>query len=345
MRNPVLATLERDLGIVFMGSQNIDFQKEGIARNLRLAQDAQPALITVSNSGIPAYLTTFIDPKLIKVLLAPMNAAKILGGEVKKGDWLTDTAMFAVIESTGQTSAYGDYNNNGHVGTNFDFPQRQSFHYQVITEWGEREMERAGLAKIDYANALNVASAIVLNKFQNGSYFYGIANLQNYGLLNSPDLIAPIAPTTEPTNLILWKDKDAIGVLADIAALFTQLQSQANGLVELDTPMVLAMSPGSEARGLTKTNNFNVNVMDLIKKNYPNLRVETAPEYATASGELLQLIVEELDGQKTAEPAFTEKMRAHPVVVGLSNWSQKKSQGTWGTVIYRPFLIAQMLGV
>jgi hypothetical protein len=57
------------------------------------------------------------------------------------------------------------------------------------------------------------------------------------------------------------------------------------------------------------------------------------------------LIVEELDGQRTAECAFTEKLRAHPIVVGMSNFKQKKSQGTWGTVIYRPFLIAGMIGI
>ena len=36
---------------------------------------------------------------------------------------------------------------------------------------------------------------------------------------------------------------------------------------------------------------------------------------------------------------------AHAVVVGSSNFSQKKSQGTWGTVIRGPYAIAQMLGV
>ena len=36
---------------------------------------------------------------------------------------------------------------------------------------------------------------------------------------------------------------------------------------------------------------------------------------------------------------------AHPIVVGASSFKQKKSQGTWGTVIFRPFLIAQMLAI
>ncbi len=99
------------------------------------------------------------------------------------------------------------------------------------------------------------------------------------------------------------------------------------------------------AVALNKTNQYNVNVYDQIKKNFPNMRIETAPEYDLDAGEYVQLICEELEGQETATCAFTEKLRAHAIIKGLSSFMQKKSQGTWGTVIYRPFLIASMLGV
>jgi hypothetical protein len=59
----------------------------------------------------------------------------------------------------------------------------------------------------------------------------------------------------------------------------------------------------------------------------------------------MQLIAESLDGQKTGYCGFTEKMRAHPIIRGLSWFEQKKSQGTWGTLIFQPFAIAGMLGI
>jgi hypothetical protein len=210
------------------------------------------------------------------------------------------------------------------------------------------QLEEMGLARIDWSNRLNIASVLTLNKFQNKSYFFGVQGLQNYGLLNDPNLIAPIAPIPDASagNAVTWgSDKSALGVLADIAAMFTQLQTQAVGLVDLETKMTLAMSPVSEAEGFTKTNNFNVNVKDLVKKNYPNITVKTAPEYATSAGNLVQLIVDELEGQRTEAVAFTEKLRAHPIKIELSSFKQKKSQGTFGAIIWRPFLIVQMLGV
>ena len=345
--NPILQALMSRAGVHFMGQPGMDFQAENAS--LRLAHDgfacdAQPTLITTSNAGIPAFLSTFVDPKLIDILVSPMKAAEVVGGEVKKGDWTTQTAMFPVIESTGETSSYGDYAENGVAGVNATFPQRQSYHYQVMTQWGELELERAGLARIDWANRVNIASVLTLNKFQNKTYFFGVSGLQNYGLLNDPSLSAAITPNTKIAGGTTWTNATALEVLADVQKLYKQLQTQANGLVELDTRMTLAMSPLAEV-ALTKTTEFNVTVSDILKKNFPNLTVKTAPEYSTVSGELVQLIADEIEGQRTADTAFTEKLRAHPIVVQSSSFKQKKSQGTWGTIVYRPAFIAQMLGL
>lgn len=343
--NPKLLALQARAGVHFMGQPNLDLQLAQAAHDFQLAADSQPALISVSNAGIPAFLSTYIDPKLIEVLVAPMKAAEIVGEEVKKGDWTTKTAMFSLVESTGETSSYGDYSTNGVASANVNWPQRQSYHYQVITQWGELELETAGLGRIDWANRLNIASVLTLNKFQNKTYFFGVDGLDNFGLLNDPSLSAPITPSSKVGGGTSWENGTVLENLADVRALYNQLQAQANGLVELDTPMTLAMSPLTQVY-LTKTTEFNVNtMMDTLMKTFPNLKIKVAPEYSTASGELLQLIVDSMEGQRTVDCAFTEKLRAHPIVVAESSYRQKKSQGTWGSVIYRPVFIAQMLGV
>jgi hypothetical protein len=315
------------------------------------AADAQPSLITVGNSGVPAYLANYLDPKLIEVLFTPMKAEKIFG-PVKKGDATTITATFEVVESTGETSSYGDYNNNGTAGVNVQFPQRQSYLYQTVTSWGDLELERAALAFLDLAGRKNIASALVLNKFQNKSWFYGIDGLQNYGILNDPELSAPIAPCSKAFNGNVsgpWTTSGVITATAaeiyqDIQAMFYRVNDQLNGLIDRETPMLLVMSPNSSV-ALTATNSFNVNVYDQLKKNFPNMRFETAPEYDTASGELVQLIIENIDGQETGVCAFNEKMRAFPIFRDLSSFRQKKMQGTFGAIIFRPACISQLIGV
>lgn len=339
-RNQDLALLEKHFGIVFPGA--MDYLPDEFRYDYGLAMDAAGPLVTVSNSGIPSFLLNYIDPELTRVLTTPMQGAVILG-ESKKGDWTTLTATFPVVESTGEVSSYGDFNNNGRASANTNFPQRQSYHYQTMTEWGERELDMAGQAKINWASELNIASALVLNKFQDNSYFFGIAGLQNYGLLNDPNLSAPVAPISVG-GVTLWSGKDGQGVYDDIVKIYGQLVTQTRGLVTRRDKLKLCMSPEIEVN-LTKTNQYNVNVSDMLAKNFPNLTIETAVQYATGSGQLVQLIADSIDGQNVGTAAFTEKMRAHAIVRDTSSFKQKKSQGTWGAVIKVPMAIASMIGV
>lgn len=329
-------------GIVLPGAK--EYLNPEFASNFALAMDAQPTMVIESSSGVPAYFTNLIDPDLIRVLVTPMKAAEIIG-EVKKGDWTSLTDQFPVVESNGEVSSYGDYNHNGMVNANVNWVSRQSYTYQTHTRWGERELAMYGAARIGYAAELNVASALVMNKFQNKTYFYGIAGLQNYGLLNDPSLPASIAPDANGTaGALTWASKDGQGVYDDILKLYGQLIAQTHGILDMSTPMTLALSPAMSVN-LAKTNMYNVNVTDQLKKNFPNLKIETAVEYSTPAGEMVQLIADRLGEQDTAYAAFTEKMRAHAVVTEESSWKQKKSGGTWGAIIRQPLAIASMIGV
>lgn len=331
---------------------------EGFKNNSGLALDAAiPGLTTDPNAGIPSMLTTMIDPDVFRIIFAPMKAAEIVG-EVRKGSWLDETIMFPVVEHTGEVSSYGDYATNGSAGLNTNFPNRQAYLFQTIKQYGERELERAGLAKIGFVSEIDAAAALALNKYQNFTYFFGVGGLQNYGLLNDPNLSAALTPATKTAGGTAWIVSNVIKataneVYADIESLYSQLVAQTNGTIDQYSKMCLAMSPGSSV-ALTATNTFNVNVNDLLKKNFPNMRIETATQYGVlstsnqqgvAGGNLVQLIVEDIEGQKTAFCAFNEKMRGHPIIRALSSFQQKITAGSWGTVIRMPVGISQMLGV
>jgi hypothetical protein len=311
----------------------------------QFAMDAQPELTTSPNSGIMSMLTTYIDPKIVEVLFTPLKAVQVAGGERKVGDWLSTSVAFNLAEMTGEVSTYDDYSMNGVAKANLNFPQRQPYSYQVITQWGIKELERNSLTKVDWVNQLNISSISVLNRFQNQSYFFGVDGLQNYGLLNDPSLPSPISPISYAGPIVLWSAKTALQIYFDIVALFNQLsQVQANGNVDTESPMILAMSAYANTQ-LTKVTEFNVSVSDMIKKNFPNMKIVTAQQFATTSGQLVRLRADADDGQVTEECSFPEKLRSFSVIVQPSSYAQKKMQGTNGAIIYRPFLVASMLGV
>ena len=274
--------------------------------------------------------------------MSPTKAAELYG-ETKKGTWVSDTAMFIVTERTGEVSSYGDFSQDGMSNANVNFPQRQSYHYQTNTRWGERELARMSEAKVDWASKVNEGSILALLKYQNYVYLYGISGLQLYGGTNDPALPASIAPTST------WFGADGALIYADVLRLVQQLIYQGNGLIDVETPFTMGISPGN-ASNFSNTNLYNVNVYTQIKTNFPNLKIVTVPEFAINGGgngggtEFVQLIADTIEGQRTCEAAFTEKMRAHAIVTKTSSWEQKKSQGAWGTIIYRPVFIASMLG-
>jgi hypothetical protein len=332
---------------------------DGFANDYDLAMDAAPTLAaTDPNGAIPGIFTTMVDPKVFEALFAPNKAEKIIGLE-RRGSWVDDTIMFPIVESVGEVSSYDDYSENGAVSANANWPQRQNYLYQVMKQYGDREVERAGKARIAWVSQLDKSAALMLNKFENLCMFYGVRGLQNYGLFNDPHLNASLTPALKGWGGTGWYNASnqiaatANEIYADVVSVFVQLVNQNVGLVDRETRMVLALSPQSEA-GFTQTNSFNVNVTDLLKKNFPNLRVESAAQYGAYStidpqgnpaGNFMQLIAPEIEGQETVYGAFSEKMKAHRIEVRTSSYKQKVSGGNWGAIIRYAAGIASMVGI
>lgn len=331
--NEHLRLLGLDYGLVYM-------EKPLLA----LDADTQVAMTTAANAGVLGQFLNYVDPQVINILFTPMNATQI-AAEKKVGDWTTLTAQFPIAEAGGYVKGYGDFDNGGQITTNFVYEPRQSFHYQTITQAGEREIEMAGAGRIDLINQLNQSSLLTMNKFQNKSYFYGIENLVNYGLLNDPDLNQSITAKVKAAGGTAWDTATPKEVYDDIQLMFAQMVRQLGGNVDRDARMVFACSP-EKMVWLRNVNEVMGNTAEaMIKNAFPNLRFVSAPEYTTDAGDMAQLIVERVDGIETVNCSFTEKMRAHPVIPGLSSFKQKKSGGTWGAIIRVPAAVVTLLGL
>jgi len=346
-----------DFGSEYGEAYAQSFTRPEWKNNLNLAMDAQPQLVTTPNNGIPAYLTFFTDPDILHVLTAANEGAEIFG-EKQKGDWTTSTLIFPVVERTYEVSSYGDFNNNGRAGINTNFPERQPYLYQTVTEYGDLEIERVGLAKIGFVAEQKEAAIDGLNKFGNLTYFRGVAGLQNYGALNDPSLFPAIAPIPKANGGLAWLNGTEINATAneifeDIQGLVIQLINQSSGLLNTKSEFVLALSPRSEG-ALTATNTFNVNVAALLKNNFPGMKVKTAIQYGaltsqnpqgSAIGEIAQLWAPKAAGQDSGYCSFNTKLKAGPVVRELSAYKQKMTQGSSGFILRQPYAMATMVGL
>lgn len=296
-----------------------------------------PTLIGTPNAGIPAWLTQWMDPKAIDILVAPMAAAQIFP-EVKKGDWTTTSAMFRTREAAGQVATYGDWSPNGMATTNTNYPTRETYAFQTWIEYGEREAAQAAAGMIDVAGDKQFAKTLVMAKFMNKSHLFGVAGLKNYGLTNDPNLTAPVAATV---NYATAAPED---IANDFVRQVGQLITQSNGIINGQERLVWAAAP-SAINDIRRTNIYGLNADKKIRESYPNIEYVAVPEYDTAAGRLAQLWAAEVDGQPTAELGFTEKLRAHRMENYSTYTRQKYSGGTLGAVVYQPFAVAQTIGV
>lgn len=315
--------------------------------NAKLANDA--AMTTSANIGIPALLVTYLDPRVCEVLFGAMNAGRIFE-KSQIGKFEDDFATFMVEEIAGQVSPYADFGNGTAVDVNYNYPVRQNFRYQTTLKYGDLEVSKAALAKINLAARKQYASAQVMARAENAFQLYGVKGMEIYGLLNDPNLPASITPhsiggnTTWESKINADPNNASTLVFNDVNKLIGELMARNGGLIDANTPMILGIS-NKQLNYLTQPNNFGKSALELLKGNYPALTVVQLPELSTTSGEMLYLTVPELLGDKTGETAYSRAYMLGRLVPKISSWEQKATASTFGCVIRRPNLVATMLGV
>jgi len=336
----------RDRGFILEGARRF-YDPD---RDYSKAMDADP--VTAPNTGVPVELTTYFNPKVVHILTRPHRARKIIS-EVTMGNATTSSAKFPVAEIVGSTAPYNDFSNAGHTDTNYNWPDRDNYLFETIRHVGDLEADVSAQAKINLAADTQRAAAFILDVDANRFAFRGVAGRRIYGLLNDPALNPAIPPLPAVAagggTVTAWADKSTRQIFDDIRALYAELINQLGGNDDVDasgvdTKIVLAMSADTFAT-LSAATDFNVSVLTMIKAFFKNLEIVTAPEYSTAAGQLVQMIIPELEGQKTAEIGTSEKFHGFPPVRSYSSFGQKFRAGTFGTVVYRPAAIGAMLGV
>lgn len=303
-----------------------------------------------ANVGLPAEFASYISPEVVKVLVAPNNATK-LAPEVKVGDFENEFYKFPVEEISGAVQPYSDFDNAVSVDVNYNFPVRENFRFQASLKYGELEAAKAATAKINLASRKQVACASVIAKAGNSFYLYGVLGKKSYGSLNDPNLNDALTPISISTKT-KWEDKtndnpgqSANIVYADIVKLINSVSGQLGGYFNPNDEMTLGIS-NNRFQYLSLANTFGVTALDLLKKTYPNLRIEQVPELSTAAGDMLYLsIPKTFEGANTIECNFSEKFRLGALIRHESHYSQKASSGTYGSVIKYPEYIGTMVGI
>ena len=340
-------------GIVFDGAKGVmayDAVNGHIKTNFaktKMAMDS--ALQTTPNISYPASLFQYIDPQIIEVLFGVTNANK-LAPEVKQGSWEQEFYNFVVEERIADVTAYSDRTENVTTDVNYEYNVRELARFQTVVQFGDLEIDKANTAKIALQSRKQLAGADIIARKQNQFYLYGVSGLQNYGVLNEPNLNASISPITIGANTT-WSakttaDPDNAGniVYNDILKLWGELSSKNGGHISQSERIILAVS-NSVVSYLSMPNQFGLTAEKILKDNFPNIEIVQLPELSTNAGEEIKMIVPSLYGIDTMNTAYADKLRVGRIIQTVSGQKMKFTGTSWGCILKRASLVATMLGV
>ena len=64
-----------------------------------------------------------------------------------------------------------------------------------------------------------------------------------------------------------------------------------------------------------------------------------------AAGNMIQLIADDVEGQKTGYCSFSAKLRTFPIIRQMSSFKQKLMSSSWGAIVRYPSGFELMVGV
>ena len=137
-----------------------------------------------------------------------------------------------------------------------------------------------------------------------------------------------------------WEDE----IYDDCIKLFSELATNSNGRITEKSPLVFAAPPAIMVL-LSKSTDFGISVMDMLKKYFTDISFVTLPELYASSTNSILMAAKEVDGSPVAQLAYSDKMRAFQLIPEGSSYRQKFCAGTYGCILLRPFAVQIMTGV
>lgn len=246
--------------------------------------ELQPTMFPGSAATPIQFLQTWL-PGFVRTITAARTIDTLVGISTM-GSWDDEEIVQGVLEPTGMASPYGDYNNIPLSSWNPSWERRTVVRLEQGMRVGALEEARAARMNVNTASEKRGAAAVSLEIARNRIGFLGFNSgvARTYGFLNDPSLPSYVSVPNGAGGSPLWSSKTFLEITADIRTTLAALQTQTKGVVDTrKTPITLALA-NAIVTYLSVTSDFGISVEDWLKKTYPNVRVEAAPELDAANG-------------------------------------------------------------
>jgi hypothetical protein len=337
----------------------IDINDHAVHQMMDAREQMKPFVDAIQGDILANSFTTPIQflqtwlPGFVNMITAARKIDKLVG-RATVGSWEDEEIIQGSMELTGGSVPYGDYTNTPFSSWQATYERRTIVSFEEGLQVGLKEAARAARVRIDSAGRKRAAAALALEIRRNSIGFNGFNNGANrtYGFLNDPNLPAYVA-VVAGANGLPWSGKTYAEIQKDILTAVSTIRNNSKDVIDPKaTPMTLAVATTAVDR-LAEATDFGVSVLDWLQKNYPNIRIESAPELNAANGgaNVFYLYADKVEDGDSDDDGrvFSQNV---PVVFKLNGAAkyEKKfvesySNATAGILLKRPYAVVRFTGI
>lgn len=270
------------------------------------------------------------------------------------GSFEDEEIVQGFAERTGSARPYLDDTNVPFSSWNTNFERRSVVRFEEGMQVTKLVEMRAGRMNYSDAEAKRSAAALALEIQRNYVGFYGYNNGANrtYGFLNEPSLLAYVNVPNGASGSSQWSQKTMREIVADILAAAQTLRTQSGDLIDVKrTPITLATGT-SVVDWLSQTSDFGYTPQKWLAENYPNIRIESAPELDAANGgaNVFYLYAEDFGDESTDDGrVFVQMVPTKFMTVGVQQMAkgylEDYANASAGVMCKRPYCVVRRSGV
>lgn len=316
------------------------------------APDLQPSVTTASISTPIQFLQNWL-PGFVEVI-TQARKADLLMGVATMGAWEDEEVVQGILERTGLAIPYGDYTNVPFASWNTNYERRTVVRFEEGLRVGMLEERRAARERVNSGAEKRAAAADALEIQRNrvGFYGYNSGAGRTWGFLNDPGLPAYVTVANGVAGTPQWSTKTVLEIIADIRSALAALRTQSGDRIDPKQARITLALPTGQIDYLTVTSDFGYSVMNWLNSNYPNVRVESAPELAGANGgaNVFYLYAEQYaDGSTDGGQTWFQIVPARFMALGVERtakaYVEDYSNATAGALLKRPWAVVRRSGI
>jgi len=329
------------------------FVKSAVA----LAMDAGIVTpVTASALGTPVqFLQEFLQG--VVHILTTARRGDVLAPLVTAGNWHDEELVQTILEHLGTPELYKDHGDVPVTSWNQTFDRRTIVRFELGLQVQKLEEARAGETQVNSAQEKRAAVALAFEILRNDIFFNGYNDGANrtYGFLNDPNLPAFVTVALGGSGDTEWDTKTVAERVTDVVTAAAALRQQSGSQVDPESmPLKLAVASSIKDLMNESDSSFSngMTVNEWLTKNYPNITVESIPEFDGANGGdsvfylyAINVAGSGTDDGNTVIQICPSKMQALNSVTTVKGYEEGYTNATAGCYVKRGYAVVRYTAI